>query len=182
MNQLLSLARAEPGSSRVRVAEPVDLVNLARNVTTEWVPRALERRIDLGFESPLASARIEGDVFLLGEMLNNLLDNAVRYTQPGGQVTVREENATAALEVMSRFAANPRWLIYLPPTMSPSETSREPPRVEWSLPAPSMVTGKVFHLAVHSSFQGSLPRPPNGLTLPRWPQPVAHFTLLGRQA
>lgn len=40
-------------------------------------------------------------------------------------VTVREENATAALEVMSRFAANPKWLIYLPPTMAPSDTSRE---------------------------------------------------------
>ena len=39
-------------------------------------------------------------------------------------VTIREENATAALEVMSRFAANPKWLIYLPPTMSPSETSK----------------------------------------------------------
>jgi protein phosphatase len=39
-------------------------------------------------------------------------------------VTVREENATAALEVMSRFAVNPKWLIYLPPTMSPPETSR----------------------------------------------------------
>jgi len=39
-------------------------------------------------------------------------------------VTVREENATAALEVMSRFAANPKWLIYLPPTMSPPETSQ----------------------------------------------------------
>lgn len=38
-------------------------------------------------------------------------------------VTVRKENATAALEVMSRFAANPKWLVYLPPTMSPSETS-----------------------------------------------------------
>jgi protein phosphatase len=38
-------------------------------------------------------------------------------------VTIREENGTAALEVMSRFAANPKWLIYLPPTMSPSETS-----------------------------------------------------------
>ncbi len=38
-------------------------------------------------------------------------------------ITLREENATAALEVMSRFAADPRWLIYLPPTMSPSETS-----------------------------------------------------------
>jgi protein phosphatase len=39
-------------------------------------------------------------------------------------VTIRDENAAAALEVMSRFAANPKWLIYLPPTMSPTETSR----------------------------------------------------------
>jgi protein phosphatase len=38
-------------------------------------------------------------------------------------VTIREENAMAALEVMSRFAANPKWLVYLPPTMSPSETT-----------------------------------------------------------
>ena len=38
-------------------------------------------------------------------------------------VTIREENAAAALEVMSRFAVDPRWLVYLPPTMSPSETS-----------------------------------------------------------
>src|SRR5205807_7767053 len=42
-----------------------------------------------------------------------------------GSVTIREANATAALEVMSRFAANPKWLIYLPPTMSPCETSNE---------------------------------------------------------
>jgi protein phosphatase len=39
-------------------------------------------------------------------------------------VTIREENSFAALEAMSRFAADPKWLIYLPPTMSPSETSR----------------------------------------------------------
>jgi two-component system sensor histidine kinase TctE len=89
VNQLLSLARAEPGDGRGRNPEPVDLVSLARDTTTEWVPRALERRIDLGFESPLAGVRIEGDPFMLAEMLNNLLDNAVRYTQPGGHVTVR---------------------------------------------------------------------------------------------
>ena len=41
----------------------------------------------------------------------------------GPNVTIREENGMAALEVMSRFAANPKWLIYLPPTMSPCETS-----------------------------------------------------------
>jgi protein phosphatase len=40
-------------------------------------------------------------------------------------ITIREENAIAALEIMSRFAANPKWLIYLPPTMSPCETSQE---------------------------------------------------------
>ncbi len=45
-------------------------------------------------------------------------------------VTIREENGIAALEVMSRFAINPKWLIYLPPTMSPSETTREPGLLE----------------------------------------------------
>jgi len=45
-------------------------------------------------------------------------------------VTIREENSIAALEVMSRFASNPKWLIYLPPTMSPSETSKEPDLLE----------------------------------------------------
>ncbi|HEX6047547.1 MAG TPA: polynucleotide kinase-phosphatase [Pyrinomonadaceae bacterium] len=45
-------------------------------------------------------------------------------------VTIREENSIAALEVMSRFAADPKWLIYLPPTMSPTETSREPDLLE----------------------------------------------------
>jgi protein phosphatase len=46
------------------------------------------------------------------------------------RITIREENAITALEVMSRFAANPKWLIYLPPTMSPTETSRLPDLLE----------------------------------------------------
>ncbi|RYG25484.1 polynucleotide kinase-phosphatase [bacterium] len=45
-------------------------------------------------------------------------------------VTIPEENGVAALEVMSRFAADPKWLIYLPPTMSPSETTRRPGLLE----------------------------------------------------
>ena len=45
-------------------------------------------------------------------------------------VTVREENAVAALEVMSRFALHPKWLLYLPPTMSPTETSVLPDLLE----------------------------------------------------
>jgi protein phosphatase len=46
------------------------------------------------------------------------------------RITIREENAIAALEVMSRFAVDPKWLIYLPPTMSPSETSKHPHLLE----------------------------------------------------
>ena len=51
-------------------------------------------------------------------------------TRLRGNITIREENSIAALEVMSRFAANPKWLIYLPPTMSPSETSQLPDLLE----------------------------------------------------
>src|SRR5205823_2224560 len=51
-------------------------------------------------------------------------------TRFAGRVVVREENAAAALEVMSRFAADPRWLVYLPPTMSPCEASPLPEFLE----------------------------------------------------
>ena len=44
-------------------------------------------------------------------------------TRLARKVTVREENAAGALEVMSRFAIDPRWLVYLPPTMAPTATS-----------------------------------------------------------
>lgn len=63
--------------------------------------------------------------------VDDLLDygdvSGKRIVQTGlrGGVTLREENAVAALEAMSRFAMHPKWLIYLPPTMSPSETTRE---------------------------------------------------------
>ncbi|HSQ05246.1 MAG TPA: sensor histidine kinase N-terminal domain-containing protein, partial [Burkholderiales bacterium] len=74
VNQLLSLARAEPVSGRTLAAEPVDLVKLARDAATEWVPRALARKIDLGFDSAEPRATVQGDPVQLREMLNNLLD------------------------------------------------------------------------------------------------------------
>jgi protein phosphatase len=55
--------------------------------------------------------------------LEDVLGKRVLSPRLRPNVTIREENATAALEVMSRFAADPRWLIYLPPTMSPAETA-----------------------------------------------------------
>lgn len=54
-----------------------------------------------------------------------VLGKRIISTRIGPTTIVREENSTAALEVMSRFAANPKWLIYLPPTMSPCETSQK---------------------------------------------------------
>jgi two-component system sensor histidine kinase TctE len=89
INQLLSLARAEPDTERALPGERLDLNELVRDAAAEWVPRALERNIDLGLDSKQVPAVIEGDAFLLREMLNNLLDNAIRYTRSGGQVTVR---------------------------------------------------------------------------------------------
>lgn len=60
----------------------------------------------------------------------DVLGKRIVTTRLRGSVTVREENAAAALEVMSRFAADPKWLIYLPPTMAPCATSREPGLLE----------------------------------------------------
>jgi protein phosphatase len=62
--------------------------------------------------------------------IEDVLGKRLIETRLHGKLTIREENAIAALEVMSRFAANPKWLIYLPPTMSPSETSSLPDLLE----------------------------------------------------
>jgi protein phosphatase len=62
--------------------------------------------------------------------IEDVLGKRLIETRLQPKITIREENAIAALEVMSRFAANPRWLIYLPPTMSPAETSQEPGLLE----------------------------------------------------
>jgi len=62
--------------------------------------------------------------------IEDVIGKRIVTTRLHHNVTVREENALAALEVMSRFAANPKWLIYLPPTMSPTETTLQPGLLE----------------------------------------------------
>ncbi|QPP06585.1 polynucleotide kinase-phosphatase [Streptomyces bathyalis] len=57
--------------------------------------------------------------------LNDVAGRRIVETAHHGRISVREENSAAALEVMSRFAVDPRWLVYLPPTMSPCATSSE---------------------------------------------------------
>jgi protein phosphatase len=70
-------------------------------------------------ESALTSQQEHDDVL----DLEDVLGKRIIHTRLRNDVTIREENAAAALEAMSRFAVNPKWLVYLPPTMSPSETS-----------------------------------------------------------
>jgi len=78
-------------------------------------------------ERPALSAQQLHDDVLDAE---DVIGKRIITTRLHHNVTIREENATAALEVMSRFAADPKWLIYLPPTMSPSETTHEPGLLE----------------------------------------------------
>ncbi|MBB3748189.1 polynucleotide kinase-phosphatase [Mycolicibacterium sp. BK634] len=65
--------------------------------------------------------RREPDILELGDVLGK----RIVTTRQHGRVTVPAERAAAALEVMSRFAVDPHWLVYLPPTMSPPATSTE---------------------------------------------------------
>ncbi len=62
--------------------------------------------------------------------IDDVLGKRIVSTRLRGSITIREENAAAALEVMSRFALDPRWLVYLPPTISPCDTSKLPNMLE----------------------------------------------------
>ena len=89
VDQLLALARAEAGPDMTLKFEPVDLNELASAQTAEWVPYAIRKQIDLGYDGPGKPIAFFGDALLLRVMLSNVLDNAIRYTPPGGKITVR---------------------------------------------------------------------------------------------
>lgn len=87
-NQLLSLARAEPEAVAALAFVSVDLVRLIHDVTSSWVPKALDKNIDLGVKCELKELNVSANNVLLQELLNNLIDNAIRYNQVGAKVTV----------------------------------------------------------------------------------------------
>ena len=103
INQLLSLAHAENRSVRARAFEPIELCELARNVVQDWVPAAIAKQIDIGFEQPGHPVMTVGNTTLLRELLSNLIDNALRYTPSHGSVTIRvrtdDERQQAMLEI-----------------------------------------------------------------------------------
>jgi two-component system, OmpR family, sensor histidine kinase TctE len=89
VRQLLSLARNEPGALDSMQLQPLDLNAFALEVSMDWVPEALKRHIDLGFEGHGQPLMIDADRDRLRELINNLIDNAIRYSQANGRVTVR---------------------------------------------------------------------------------------------
>ncbi|WP_018150561.1 HAMP domain-containing histidine kinase [Leeia oryzae] len=101
VNQLLTLARAEPDQERALLRAPVDLTRLVRETTAEAVPRALQAGIDLGCEADVPPMLTAGNSALLREMLMNLIDNAIHYTGKGGAITVRliRDGEFAAIQV-----------------------------------------------------------------------------------
>jgi two-component system sensor histidine kinase TctE len=86
-SQLLALARAEPSRSIRARFKPLDLAALVAESVQLFVTQAAGRGIDLGFE--LDPAPLRGERFMLRDLIDNLVDNALRYTPHGGSVTVR---------------------------------------------------------------------------------------------
>lgn len=90
VQQLLALARNEPAAAAAAAMQlrAVDLEAFALEISMEWAPQALRRSIDLGFEGHGQPLQIDADPDRLRDLINNLIDNAVRYSQEGGRVTV----------------------------------------------------------------------------------------------
>jgi two-component system sensor histidine kinase TctE len=87
-NQMLTLARAEPANGLVSEFSRLDFAELVRDVAGELAALAQKKNIDLSFEGSAMPVFIDGNATLLREMISNLVDNALRYTQDNGNVTL----------------------------------------------------------------------------------------------
>jgi two-component system sensor histidine kinase TctE len=99
ITQLLVLAKSGPvdGMSEFK---PVNLETLVKETCMDWAPKALQRKMDLGFEGPRQAVYVRGDELLLREMLANLLDNAILYGSEHGNIIVElSRNRTPSLIV-----------------------------------------------------------------------------------
>lgn len=89
VTQLLTLARNEPAAREGIPMQTLDLRRIAREAAGQWVPEAMAKDIDLGYEGDNQQLPVLGDEHALRDLIDNLLDNAIRYTPAGGHVTLR---------------------------------------------------------------------------------------------
>lgn len=89
VTQLLTLARHEPGARLNMAMDILDLHRVAQVIAAHWVPEALRKNIDLGFEGADRQMPLLGNEASLRDLIDNLIDNAIRYTPAGGHITVR---------------------------------------------------------------------------------------------
>ncbi|MDR3416364.1 MAG: sensor histidine kinase N-terminal domain-containing protein [Nevskia sp.] len=88
VNQLLLLARTDPEAAAATPFEPFDLAALTSECGAGWVPRALRKQVEIELTVPPAPVVLRGSRVLLAEMLDNLLDNAVKYHPGGGRIAL----------------------------------------------------------------------------------------------
>jgi len=89
IQQLVTLARADEQTIAQPTIENVDLNEIAFNVLSERAPQAIARDIDVQFDRFEGRAIVRGNSLLIGELLANLVDNAIRYNRAGGLILVR---------------------------------------------------------------------------------------------
>jgi two-component system sensor histidine kinase TctE len=89
VSQLLALAQNDISEARRPEFEHVDLNALLLEVCSNWVPQAIKRNMDLGFEAHTNPVVIQGAPDRLRELFDNLIDNAIRYSKSEGTITVR---------------------------------------------------------------------------------------------
>jgi two-component system sensor histidine kinase TctE len=97
VNQLLLLFTAEAGAAQPLREAEVDLAEVVQRVLEELAALAQSRNIDLGFERKGEAATVRGTPSMLHELVANLVDNAIRYTPPGGVVTAAVLGSTSGV-------------------------------------------------------------------------------------
>ena len=98
VEDLLILARLESRDDRLQLA-PLDVEKFLRETVTDWSMRGAQKQITLTAEIAPGTPRISADVFRLEQVLGNLIENAIKYTNSGGRVTVRAAAVDSGIEI-----------------------------------------------------------------------------------